>query len=296
MDRFNSMQVFIAVVEFGSFTAAANALRLSQAMVSKHINTLEDRLGSTLLNRTTRRLHLTEIGSNYYQRCKEIIRQVEEAEAGAEIMRGSPKGSLKVSASIWFGAFALAPIISDYLLQYPEVNINLDLSDRFVDIIDEGFDVAIRIGELQDSMYIARQLSLFELAICASPAYLARAGMPHHPADLQSHQCLGFTNWRNHSGWKILQQGAVGRKPLSSRFDSNNGQALRAAALKGIGIIMMPKVLMAEDLEKGTLVEVLKAYTPAPRPVNAVYPKEKQTTPKLTAFIEFLTEALNSPH
>lgn len=296
MDRFDSMQVFIAVVEFSSFTAAANALRLSQAMVSKHINTLEERLGATLLNRTTRRLHLTEIGRNYYQRCKEIVRQVEEAEAGAEILRGSPKGSLKVSAPLWFGAFSLAPIVSDYLLQYPEVNINLDLSDRFVDIIDEGFDVAIRIGELEDSMYIARKLSLFELTICASPAYLARAGMPRHPAELQSHQCLGFTNWRNHSGWKILQQAAIVRKQLPSRFDSNNGQALRAAALKGIGIIMMPKVLMAEDLAKGALVEVLQAYMPAPRPVNAVYLKEKQATPRLTSFIKFLAEALKSPH
>jgi len=292
MDRFESMQVFTTVVELGSFTAAANAFKLSPAMVSKHISSLEQRLGVSLLSRTTRRLHVTEIGKNYYEYCKQIIKQLEEAEAGTEIMRGSPKGNLKVSASIWFGAITLAPIVCDYLTSHPEVNIDLTLSDRFVDIIDEGFDLAIRIGDLEDSSYIAKKLSMFELSICASPAYLAKNGTPYQPEDLQTHQCLGFTNWRSHSGWKLLQKQSIGKHPLPSRFDSNNGQALLAAALKGIGIIMMPKVLMTEHLEKGTLVEVLKEFTPAPRPVNAVYPKEKQATKKLTSFVDFLAAAL----
>lgn len=292
MDRFISMQVFIAVVELGSFTAAANAFRLSPAMISKHINALEQRLSATLLTRTTRQLHLTEIGSSYYEQCKQIIQQVKDAEAGAEIMHGSPKGSLRVSASIWFGAITLAPIVSEFLIQYPEVNIELNLSDRFVDIIDEGFDVAIRIGELEDSSYIARKLSIFELAICASPEYLGRFGIPYKPADLRAHQCLGFINWRNHRGWKIFEKEIAGKQALPSRFDSNNGQALLAAAVKGIGIIMMPKVLMFDDLKRGTLVEVLQEFAPAPRPVNAVYPKEKRTTPKLTSFIDFLANTL----
>jgi DNA-binding transcriptional LysR family regulator len=288
MDRFESMQVFTMVVELGSFTAAANAFRVSPAMVSKHINALEQRLGATLLTRTTRRLHLTEIGQDYYESCKQILKQVEAAEAGAAIMRGTPKGLLRVSAPIWFGAITLSPIICDYLSAYPDVNIELSLSDRFVDIIDEGFDVAIRIGELDDSSYIARRLSKFELSICAAPAYLEKYGTPRKPEDLLAHQCLGFTNWRSRSGWKVIQKSMAIQNEIQSRFDSNNGQALRAAALKGIGIIMMPKVLLTEDLKAGTLIEIMQAFTPPPRPVSAVYPKEKQATPKLTSFVDFL--------
>ncbi|SNR84269.1 transcriptional regulator, LysR family [Methylobacillus rhizosphaerae] len=292
MDRFDSMQVFIAVVEAGSFTAAADKFRISQAMVSKHVNALEQRLGATLLTRTTRSLHLTEIGRNYYENCKQILRQVEAAEAGAEILRGHPKGLLRISASSWFGACILAPIVADYLLQYPEVNIDLALADRFVDIIDEGFDVAIRIGELEDSSYIARKLSMSEWVICASPAYLAQAGIPQTPRDLQQHQCLGFTNWRNHSGWRLMQKQLMGRSPFPSRFDSNNIQALQAAALKGIGIIMMPRALLEEDIAAGKLTEILQAHIPPPRPVHALYPREKQVPLKLSTFLDFLSLAL----
>lgn len=292
MDRVESMQVFVSVVELGSFTAAAQAARLSPAMVSKHINALEKRLGSTLLQRTTRSSHLTEIGRSYYQNCKEILSQIAQAEAGAEIMRGKPKGLLTISAPIWFGTMRLAPLVADYLLEYPEVNVALSLTDRFVDLIDEGVDVAIRIGALDDSSYIAKPLSLFELVVCAAPAYLQQQGTPLKPDDLKHHQCLSFTNWKHDGGWKLLGQHLSSKMADGSRFDSNNAQALRVAAIKGLGLILMPKILLEQDLQQGLLQEVLQEFKPAPRPVHAVYAKERQPPPRLTAFVEYLAQRL----
>lgn len=292
MDRFTSMQVYTSVVELGSFTAAANVFRMSPGMVTKHINAIEKRLDATLIKRTTRRLQVTEVGKAYYESCKEILKKVEDAEAGTAILSGKPKGLLKVTASLWFGSITLTPIICDYLNQFPDVSVELSLSDRFVDIIDEHFDVAIRIGELSDSSLIARKLATVELSICASPAYLNKHGTPTKPEDLKKHECLGFTNWRSQSGWKVVEKALTNQGMSRSRFDSNNGQALRQAALKGIGIILMPKVLLAPDIQAGRLVEVLKEFTPPSRPVNAVYPKERQTTPKLASFVDYLAEHL----
>ena len=292
MDRLQSMEVFVAVVDLGSFTAAANAFRITPPMVSKHINGLEKRLGATLLTRTTRRLHLTEIGQTYYENCKKILGEIEVAESGATAMSATPKGLLRVSASIWFGSLTLAPIVCDYLKQHPEVNVDLSLTDRYVDIVDEGIDVAIRIGELEDSSLMARKLSLFALSICASPAYLKQIGTPKKPEDLLQHQCLGFTNWRTQSGWRLLQRQIGASTGIAPRFESNNGQALRTAALKGIGIIMMPTDLLRQDIEQGTLVEIMQDYVPPPRPIHAVYPRERQSVPKLTSFVEFLVERL----
>lgn len=292
MDRFVSMQVFVSVIDLGSFTATANAFRITPAMVSRHISEIEKRLDATLIKRTTRRLQVTEVGKDYYESCKQILKQVEMAEAGAAILSGKPKGLLKVTAPIWYGSMILTPIVCDYLAEFPDVSIELSLSDRFVDIIDEGFDLAIRIGELADSSYIARKLFKFDTAICASPAYLDRHGIPTRPEQLRDHQCLGFTNWRSHSGWKVVEKSITGHSSNYSRFNSNNGQSLREAALKGMGIIMMPKVLLEEDLRNGRLIEVLKEFTPSSRPVNVVYPKERQPTPKLTSFLDYLIQRL----
>lgn len=286
------MEVFVAVVELGGLTAAGNAFKISPAMVSKHLVALEKRLGATLLSRTTRRQHLTEIGKKYYQNCKEILQQIADADAGAEVMGSTPRGLLRVSASIWFGALTLAPIVGDYLKRYPEVNVQLSLADRFVDIVEEGFDVAVRIGELEDSSLIARKLGMFELAVCASPDYLASAGRPHNPEDLAGHQCLGFTNWGSHSGWRSIQKTMAWRTAQVPRFESDNAQALLAAAIKGIGIIMMPKELLRPEIESGRLVELLEKHAPPARPIHAVYPKSRKSVPKLTTFVDFLVEGL----
>ncbi len=292
MDRFESMEVFTKVVELSSFTAAATACRLSPSMVSKHINALEKRLGSTLLKRTTRTLKLTEIGKNYYENCKEILKQINDAETGAEILRGKPRGQLRVSAPIWFGSITLTPIITDFLFEYPEVSVELTLADRFVDIIDEGFDVAIRIGELDDSTYVARKLTEFEVATCASPAYLQKHGTPTHPDELRKFDCLNFTNWKHDGGWKQLSRNLDSTLPNNSRFDANHAQSLRTAAVKGLGLILSPKLLLDQDIQSGALVEVLQDFKPPPRPVNAIYPKERQTMPKLASFVDYLIEHL----
>lgn len=292
MDRLLSMEVFVSVVQLGNFSAAANAFKITPAMVSKHISALEKRLGATLLARTTRRQKLTEIGQKYYENCKQILGQITDAEAGAEAMGSRPKGHLRVNASIWFGSLTLAPLICDYLHQFPEVNIELSLTDRYVDMVEEGFDVAIRIGELKDSTLIARKLSIFEVAICASPEYLSKEGVPKTPEDLIRHQCLGFTNWHNQGGWQLVQRELGLKTRPVPRFESDNGQALLSAAVNGIGIIMMPRELLRPDIEAGRLVELMKDYSPPPRPIYAVYPKERQLAPKLTSFVDFLLQKL----
>ncbi len=286
------MEVFVAVVERGSFTAAAEAFRITPAMVSKHIGSLEKRLGSPLLARTTRRQNLTEIGKKYYEQCKRILEQIAAAETGAEAMGSAPKGLLRVNASMWFGSLTLAPLVCDYLKQYPDVNIQLSLTDRYVDIIEEGYDVAVRIGELADSTLIARKLAMFEVAVCAAPEYLARHGVPQTPEDLPEHQCLGFSNWQTQGGWKLMERQLGTKIGQAPRFESDNGQALLTAALKGIGIIMMPKKLLRPDIEAGRLVELLQDYLPSARPIHAVYPRSRQTLPKLASFVDFLVERL----
>jgi len=290
MDRFLSMEVFVVTVEAGSLTAAANLLKLTPSMVSKHLSALEKRLGTPLLQRTTRRQHLTEAGQAYYAQCKQIMSQLAVAEAGVEAMNHSPKGMLRVSASVWFGSLTLAPLACDYLQRYPAVNLQLSLTDRFVDIIDEGYDVAIRIGNLADSSLIARKLTMFEVAICASPDYLQHAGVPQTPEDLLQHQCLGFSHWHSQGGWKQINP-ELAHASIVQRFEADNGQALRIAALKGLGIILMPRALLKDDISAGRLVELLNAYTPPARPIHAVYPRSRQSQPKLSSFVDYLVSA-----
>lgn len=258
------------------------------------MSALEQRLGATLLARTTRTQKLTEVGRNYYAHCKLILNQVADAEAGAAAMGNAPKGHLRVNASLWFGSLTLTPLICDYLQRYPEVDIELSLTDRYVDMVDEGYDVAIRIGELKDSSLIARKLAMFEVAICASPAYLASAGTPHTPEDLLHHQCLGFTNWLSQGGWKLLQGQQGTRTVPAPRFRADNGQALRIAATKGIGIVMMPKELLRPDIEAGHLVELMHAHLPPPRPIHVIYPRERQLAPKVSSFTDFLVERMRA--
>lgn len=288
MDRLLSLEVFVTVVELGSFSAAANVFNITPAMVSRHITNLESQLGGTLLARTTRSMKLTELGENYYKNCKLILGLLAEANVGAEALTSKPKGHLKVSASLGFGALELAPKISQYLKLYPEVNIELSLTDRYVDIVEEGFDVAIRIGELKDSSLKARRITHFELVICASPEYLESRGHPTIPEELENHECLEFASWSSSSGWQTILK-SVKQKP-SPRYITNNGHALRNAALDGIGLILQPRALLQDDIESGRLIEILTDYAPKPRPVYAVYPSERQLAPKLSSFVDFLLE------
>lgn len=289
MDRLRSMEVFVGVVTAGSFTAAGRAFDISTVMVGKHIAELEQRLGARLLTRTTRRQSLTEIGQRYYEQCRQILAQVQAAESGAEAMRASARGTLKVSAPAAFGAECLSPAMADYLDQHPEVSIELELSNRIADVVEEGLDAAVRIGPLDDSGMIARPLQPHGMVICAAPAYLARHGTPLTPAELARHQCLDFLHWRHQVRWR-LDQAVPGVALPVSRFRSNNGQALKRAALAGIGIMMQSELVLADEIARGELVPILRDYVPAPRPMHLIYPRDRQPTPKLTSFVEFVVQ------
>jgi DNA-binding transcriptional LysR family regulator len=287
MDKLRSMEIFVAAVDAGNFTAAAAAFQISPVMVGKHIAQLEQTLGARLLTRTTRRQSLTEIGAQYVEQCRAILGQIEAAETGAAAMRSTPRGRLKITAPVSFGAEWLSPAMADYLELHPEVSLDLSLNDRMVDLVEEGYDAAVRIGTLEDSTMIARPLFPYAMTVCASPAYLTRRGTPQTPADLEHHDCLDFMHWPHSMRWRL--RGDKGPNNLdASRFRSNNGQALRVAALHGFGIVLQAEVLLAQDIAAGRLVPIMQDYLPVARPVHLVYPRDRRQTPKLTTFIDFM--------
>ncbi|WP_295957553.1 LysR family transcriptional regulator [Rhodoferax sp.] len=290
MDVFDSMRVYVQAVEKGSLSAAATACGISATMAGNHLRTLEKRLGMQLLQRTTRRQHLTAFGENYYARCKEILRLVAETDAQAQNLQLAPAGKLRISAPVSFGTEALVPALSVYLARYPEVSVDVALCDRVVDLVEEGFEAAIRIGPLPDSALIARPLAPYRLMICASPEYLARRGTPATPEDLGQHECLSFSpaalvHWR-----LTDMQDAICRVPVSGRLQVNNGQALRVAALHGLGIVLQPAILLQADVQAGRLVQLFATHTLHSRPMSVVYLPDRYRSPKLRSFVDFLVE------
>ena len=290
MDRFNGMAVFVKVVEASSFAAAARHFGMSPAMVSKHVQTLEERLGVRLLNRTTRRVSATEVGQNYYEHCVRILSDIEEAERAAGDLQTAPRGLLRVSASVSFGMRHLAPAIADYLATYPEVSIELSLDDPYVDLLEERFDVAIRLGRLADSSLIARKLGSVETILCASPAYLERNGAPQIPGDLAKHNCLVYTYATPQSVWHFVNQNGIEDAiRISGRFLANSGDALLTLALKDAGVILAPDYIVEDELKAGRLVRLLPAYKAVETPVHAVYPHSRFLSAKTRTFVDFLT-------
>nr|WP_211923392.1 LysR family transcriptional regulator [Pseudoduganella ginsengisoli] len=284
-----SMEVFVRVVDAGSFTAAARQLAISTVMVSKHIAALEKLVGARLLYRTTRSLSLTEIGIRYCDECRHILQLVEAAEKGAQAMRATPRGTIKLSTPAAFGGHCLAPALADYLARYPDVSVELELSNRAADLVEEGLDAIVRIGDLKDSALVARPLRPTRMVICAAPSYLARRGTPQTPADLGRHDSVDFQHWRRDVRWRLkgMEPGA----PLPvSRLRSNQGPALRQAALAGLGLVMQAEVVLADDIAAGRLVPVLREYMPEPRPMHLMYPRDRQATPKLSSFVEFVVD------
>lgn len=282
------MAIYARVVEKGSLAAAAEEFGISPTMAGKHLKALEARLGGRLLNRTTRRQSLTELGREYYERCKQILAEVEAAEDSASHLQAVPRGVLRVNAPVSFGNQRLAPALAAYLAQYPEVDVDLALNDRVVDLVDEGFDAAIRIGPLVDSGMVARPLAPYRVLVCASPGYLSRHGTPAAPKDLAGHNCLGFSYWTVRDKWRLIGPEGSETVSIKGRLQANNGQALRMAALQGLGIIMQPEVLVSEDLAAGRLVRVLPEYEAPTRPMHLVYLPDRRPTPKLRSFIEFV--------
>ncbi|MFM0644921.1 LysR family transcriptional regulator [Paraburkholderia bryophila] len=294
MDRFSSMTIFARVVECGSFTAAAEGSGMTPTMVGNHIRELERRLKGRLLNRTTRRQSLTELGKRYHARCLEILALVDSAELDAREMQSKPRGRLRVSCPVIYGTRVLVPALAAYLDRYPEVQVELSLNDRFVDLAEDGFDAAIRAGVLPDSGLIARPLACSPRIACASPTYLARHGHPQVPADLAQHNCLAFmvaTGPEREWSFRRPDGKGVEQIPVRGRLDVNGGLALREAALAGLGIIFQPQMMLQEDLDTGRLVRLFPDWPAQTWPIHLVHLPDAHLPPKLVTFIAFLQES-----
>lgn len=296
MDLFQAMRVYVKVVEAGSLTAAAQACSISTTMVSNHLRALEERLGVSLLQRTTRRQRLTEFGTAYYERCLEVLGLVAESEQLAEQAQGDPTGTLRITAPLTFGSEVLAPALVEFSRRFPEVRLDLVLTNQRLDMIDNGFDVAIRLGNIPESSpLIARPLQDYTLTICAAPDYLARHGTPTHPDDLRAHNCLAFAypaedEWRT-AGTQWRMTGAEGEVlvEVSGSMVANTSAGLYQAARAGLGIVMLPDALVQRDLQDGRLVALFPDYHLPRRPTHLLYVQDRYRLPKLRSFVEYAT-------
>jgi DNA-binding transcriptional LysR family regulator len=290
MDRLTSMAVFVKAADLGSFTAAGTVLGLSSQMVGKHVSFLEERLGTQLLHRSTRRQSLTAIGQTYYERCRVVLAEAEAAEATARELSTTPRGRLRISAPVTFGSVALAPLVAGYLRAYPQTEVALDLTDRYVDVVGEGYDAVIRLGPLKDSRLISRTLPPYRLIACAAPGYLAAHGTPRKPADLIAHDCLGFifASGQPFSEWRFVKEGQVHEVQVCSRFQVNDARVLQAAALEGQGIVLQASLILADDLAAGRLVQVLSDYETPTRPLHILFAATRPPTQTLRSFIDYV--------
>lgn len=286
--------MYLAVVEGGSFAAAAAKLDISRAMASKQIQRLEEHLGTRLLNRTTRRLSLTESGREFYERSTQIMGDVDEAQQIAGQMTRKPQGVLRVTIPLTYGQHRLAAIIGAYTQAYPQVQLDISLSDRKVDLIEDGLDLAIRIGAMPPSDLVARKIGRVRSIVCAAPAYLARYGAPQTPADLARHACLGYTLTGSGADWRLEGPDGPAIVPISGPIRADNGDILRLAALAGAGIVFQPRFIVDDDIEAGRLVRVLSDWESAEFGIYAVYPSRKHLSAKVRTFVDFLAAALGT--
>lgn len=292
MSQLEDMRIFAETVEAGSFTAAAERLELSKQFVSKRISALEARLGARLLVRTTRKLRVTELGVAYYERARGILQEVDDAEQMVTSQNASPRGLLRVTAPMSFGTMHLSPAIPDFLQRYADVTLDLDLNDRRVDLIGEGYDMAVRIGMLADSTLIARRIAPLDLVVCASPAYLEAQGAPKVPEDLSRYNCLLYGNNRS-SEWELSREQKTLTVAVSGRLRVNNGEVLRDAAIAGLGLAILPTFIVAPALADGRLVSVLDPYRPPTTSIYVVYPQHRQTSLLIRSFTDFLQDRFN---
>jgi DNA-binding transcriptional LysR family regulator len=288
VDRIESMQVFAKVVAKQSFSGAARELRLSQAVVSKHVSALESWLGAQLLNRTTRRLNLTEIGALVYERSERILDEIDEVQQSTSALQTAPRGVLRLAAPVSFGITQLGPALAEYLSRYPEVVVDVTLDDRFVDLVEEGFDLALRVGALKDSSLIARRLAPVRFVLCASPGYVRQYGEPRQPDELSDHRCLFYSLRAIPGEWRFVgPEGEVALR-ISGRFRSNSGNMLHAAMLAGAGIGLAPTFVVGRDLAEGRLVPLMPNYRPIETELSAIYPPAKNPSAKVRSLIDFL--------
>lgn len=290
MDRFHSMSVFVEVVDRGGFTAAEDRLGLSRAQISKLVMQLEAHLGTRLLNRTTRKISLTEMGRLYYERCKALLIEVDEIDSMASEQTSMPRGTLTIGAPSSFGTLHFKNVITEYMKQYPQVQISLQLTDRFVDVVDEGFDVVIRIAELADTSLIARKLSSCKLVYCASPSYLKEHSEPKVPQDLVLHRCLLYSNADKPGTWTFYGPTGIENVSVNGPLTADNGDILKAAALSDLGIVFMPDFIVGEEIHAGNLQQILTDYCPPELTINAVFPSRRYLSAKVRTFIDFAAD------
>lgn len=292
MDRLTSMSVFVKASDLGSFAAASEAMGMSAQMVAKHVVFLEDRLGTALLHRTTRRQSLTDVGRAFYDRCKLVLAEAEAAESLAHDMRSQPKGMLRVNAPMTFGAFSLAPFVTRYLARFPDMQIDLTLNDRFVDPLEEGYEVMVRVGEVDDTSLVAHPLAPYRLIACASPDYLARRGVPTTPSDLEQHDCLAYAYWSPSipCRWLFTRNGKAEEVCARGRIRSNDWKMLLHAAIEGYGITLGPESVLSVEIAAGRLVRVLPDYEGPVRPMHILYPAGRRPTVKVKCFVEAVVE------
>jgi DNA-binding transcriptional LysR family regulator len=292
MDHLASIGVFVRVAEARSFAAAAARLDLSPTMVANHVRALEARLGARLIERTTRRQALTEVGTAYLERCREVLASVEAADGVAEALRHQPRGPLRVTAPVTYGAHRLVPAIAAYNQAFPEVQVELHLNDRVVDLVEEGFHVGVRSGRTPGEGLVTLPLKPSAMVASASPAYLARRGMALHPGDLAGHDCLAFTVWGPGHAWRFTRGTETATVPINGPFIANNGQALLQAALAGMGVIVQADVVLDQPIAAGLLTRLLPDWSLPTRPVQLVHVRRGPPSAKVRSFVDFIAGRL----
>lgn len=295
MNRLQAMQVFAGVVDAGSFVKAADTLGMSKAAVSRQLAELEAHLGVRLLHRTTRKLSLTDEGHTFYRRCKTLLADVDEAEAEITARTGLASGQLKVNVPVTFGLLHLAPLWAGFMASHPRVSLDITLADRMVDLVEEGYDLAVRIAHLPSSSLVSRRLATTRMVLCASPGYVQHHGQPAHPSDLARHAVLAYSLFSLGDQWAFTGPEGEVTVRVSPRLRSNSGDTCVAAARAHGGIVLQPSFLVADDLRRGSLVELLPAYRSVALGIYAVYPSRHHVSPKVRLLIDFLVQAFASP-
>lgn len=290
-DSLPAMAVFVNVVESGSFSGAARTLALSKSAVSKTVSRLEESLGTRLLNRTTRKLSLTEAGRAYYEGCRRMLNEAESANQAVHRLTDAPRGTLRVNLPMSFGILQVAPLLPAFLERYPEIDLDAAFEDRVVDLVEDGYDMAVRVGVLADSSLIARRLAPNRRVLCAAPSYLEQHGTPQSPEALAAHSCLLYSYQASGDTWRLYGPEGERSVRVSGRLRLNNGDAIRCAAVAGLGIAYLPTFMVGPDLQAGRLVAVLSEWMDGDQgAVHAVYSSGRHLSPKVRVFIDYLVE------
>jgi DNA-binding transcriptional LysR family regulator len=290
MDRLSGMEAFVAVVETGGFSSAAKKLGLSRAVIGKRVAALEKAMGAQLLNRTTRQVSVTGVGAEFYERCRTIVSEF--ADASQELARNQiePAGLVKLNAPMSFGQMHLTPVLLDFMQQYPKIIVQLTLSDRFIDVVAEGYDLVLRIGEIEDSSLIMRRIAILRRILCASPGYLSEAGTPVSPNELASHRILHYGLDRAGTHWHLVGPDETTSVQVLPSFCANNGEVLAAAAVAGQGIVLLPGFIIDVELQSGRLVRVLPDYEASSVELVALWPSNRLLATRVRRLIDFLVE------